>query len=301
MNLETSFVMFLEELHNKTNKAKETIDAYKYDIKDFIKFIGDKSLSFEVVDSYFVHLLKRGLKTASIHRKKISLRWFFEYLLQLDVVPYNYINKVKLTLIREKKLPKTISIRNVRRILKLLEKDVKHAKNENDLFRKVRNLALFDLIITTGIRIGEASKIRFEDIDTSDHTILIHGKGKKERIIYISSIDCYQHLYIYLELRKERATNHRYIFINSKNEQLGKHSIDNIFKDIIKRLRIRSSATPHCLRHTFATNLLANGGDIRTVQELLGHASIATTEIYTHVDMRRKKQVLNKYNYRNKL
>lgn len=165
----------------------------------------------------------------------------------------------------------------------------------------VRNLALFDLLITTGIRISEASNITFDDIDVIEKTILIHGKGNKERIIYISSAECLNNIKDYLNLKSSIKTHNNYLFINRSKTKLGVHTIDSVFRKIIKVLKLNKSTTPHQLRHTFATQLLSAGGDSRTLQELLRHASISTTEIYTHIDTKQKKKILNRYNYRNKI
>ena len=138
-----------------------------------------------------------------------------------------------------------------------------------------------------------------EDIISPEHTILIHGKGRKQRLIYISSPITWERLKALIKERKKTSNN--YLFVNRYGNPLSIHGIEDIYKKYVKKAQINTKSTPHYLRHTFATNLLANGADLRSVQEILGHASVATTQIYTEVTTARKKQVLKKFNYRNKL
>ena len=172
---------------------------------------------------------------------------------------------------------------------------------EFERWKSIRNLALIDVLISTGIRIAEASNISIGDIIHSERTILIHGKGRKQRLIYISCNETWSNLTKWLKIRKTKPTNTDKVFVNRFGEQLSIHGIEYIYNSTKTACGINEKSTPHYLRHTFATNLLANGADLRSVQEILGHSSVATTEIYTEVTTKRKKQVLNKYNYRNKL
>ena len=155
------------------------------------------------------------------------------------------------------------------------------------------------MLICTGIRIGEAAAITLEDINASEHTLLIHGKGRKQRLIYISSPITWNRVYTLVKERKR--ANDIHLFVNRYGQPITIHGIEDIYKKYIQKAKINAKSTPHYLRHTFATNLLANGADLRSVQEILGHASVATTQIYTEVTTNRKKQVLKKFNYRNKL
>ncbi len=177
----------------------------------------------------------------------------------------------------------------------------KNAKSNYGIWKAARDLALIDILVSTGIRIAEASNISLDDIIISERTILIHGKGRKQRLIYISCSETWTNLMQWIKLRKSCITNTNKIFINRYGEQLSIHGIEYIYNNLKTRAGINSQSTPHYLRHTFATNLLANGADLRSVQEILGHSSVSTTEIYTEVTTKRKNQVLNKYNYRNRL
>lgn len=293
-----NYILYLK---NTTNKSQETINAYKYDVQLFVAYIGNQAIKQSNTNQYFETLIKNGCKTKTIMRKKVSLKLFFDYLLKNKQIKENYILKLNLKIKPEKSLPKIIPLKKIKMMLSYLNKNLNNMKTSNSLYIAYRNLALIDLLITTGIRIGEASNIILTDINPYDRTILIHGKGKKERLIYISSNDCWNNLYNYLLIRKQKEVESLFLFLSKYGNKLDSHSIEAIFRTIANSINMSRSITPHCLRHTFATNLLSNGGDIRTVQELLGHESISTTEIYTHVDMKRKKYVLNKYNFRNKL
>ena len=135
----------------------------------------------------------------------------------------------------------------------------------------------------------------------SEHIILIHGKGRKQRLIYISCSQTWKNLMHWLKLREAFPCYTDKVFVNRYGKQISIHGIEYIYNTLKTIAKINPSSTPHYLRHTFATNLLANGADLRSVQEILGHSSVSTTEIYTEVTTERKRQVLSKYNYRNGL
>lgn len=301
MKLKELLNMYVDYLEITTNKTQETLNAYKYDNNTFIKYLECRHLNKENIDSYFNNLIKNNYKVSSIKRKKASISLFLDYLVHINKIKVNFVKNLDLKLINEKKIPKTIPILVIKKMLVFLKNEIKKSNTTYKLFESTRNLSLFDLLITTGIRISESSNILISDINFTDRTIIIHGKGKKERIVYIPNNECWVNFANYFNIRKRLDTKNLYLFLNKNEERLGIHSIEKIFRFIKNKLKISSTITPHCLRHTFATNLLYNGGDLRTVQELLGHSSISTTEIYTHVDIKRKKYILDKYNYRNKL
>lgn len=198
-----------------------------------------------------------------------------------------------------KKLPKTLSVTEVKKLLLCFENN-RISKTEFALRQFLRDSALIDLLISTGIRIGEAAAIKFDDLLIYEHSVLIHGKGRKQRIIFISAPETWQRLISQFRMQK-KYSNTQYLFTNKTDMPLTSHSIEKIYAKYVSKANINPKSTPHYLRHTFATNLLVNGADIRSVQELLGHSNISTTQIYTEVSSHRKKQVLRKFNYRNKL
>ena len=226
---------------------------------------------------------------------------FFGFLYEQGYTDVNYYQNHHFRYKKERRLPKTLAVKETSKLLTYLTNCAERETTAFYLWKNYRNLALIDVLISTGIRIAEASNISLSDVIFSERTILIHGKGRKQRLIYISCNDTWNNLTRWLKIRKGRPTNTDKIFVNRFGEQLSIHGIEYIYNSAKNACGINEKSTPHYLRHTFATNLLANGADLRSVQEILGHSSVATTEIYTEVTTKRKKQVLNKYNYRNKL
>lgn len=286
------------------NLSQKTIKAYTSDLKQFSRFIGStKEYPTEknVVYRFVSHLKDNNYKDTTIKRKLVTLNLFYNYLYIESIIKTNPLNELKFSFKQEKRLPKTLTTKEVEKILKCLYTSKNKASSDFALFESTRNLCLLDLLISTGIRIGEAVAIKHQDVSLQDRTLLIHGKGRKQRLLYISSNETLVNVRTWINFKKSHDINCNYLFVNKYNLPLSIYSAENIFAKYKKMAKINPNATPHYLRHTFATNLLSNGADLRSVQELLGHSNISTTEIYTEVSMTRKKQVLLKYNYRNKL
>lgn len=293
---------FLNVVQSTKNLSEKTIVAYRSDLNDFNLFIKQNKLSDEIVLCYVHELSKqRKLKDSTIIRKLIVLKMFFEYLYSHNYIDKNYFNAHSFKFKKERKLPKTLAVRETAKLLTFVTNQSLAAKSNFDVWRTSRNLALIDILVSTGMRIAEAANITLNDIILSEHIILIHGKGRKQRLIYISCPQTWSNLMHWLKIRKLRTINTDKVFVNRYGQPISIHGIEYIYNTIKKQSGINEKSTPHYLRHTFATNLLANGADLRSVQEILGHSSVSTTEIYTEVTAKRKIQVLNRYNYRNKL
>lgn len=293
---------FLSNSQSTKNLSANTITAYRSDLNDFHQFCLSTLFDENIVLNYVQHLLQvRNLKDTSISRKLITLRLFFKYLTDHNYIEYNYFLLHKFKFKKENRLPKTLSMKESARLLNVANKEYDSATTDFEKWKTARNLALIDILVSTGIRIGEASNIALEDIILSEHTILIHGKGRKQRLIYVSCQQTWNNLNRWLKVRSKTEVHSGKVFLNQFGKPLSIHGIEYIYKRLRTNSGINNQSTPHYLRHTFATQLLANGADLRSVQEILGHSNISTTEIYTEVTTKRKKQVLNKYNYRNKM
>lgn len=289
-----SFINYLQATKNLSVKS---LNAYRFDLYQFQSFEpNENSPDICAFISYLKFDLK--LKDTSIRRKIITLKNYYNYLVDREIIARSPFFNLKFKFKQEKRLPKTLSVSDVSKILNCFNIDISILSNFARQ-RYIRDAALLDLLISTGIRIGEAASLTVDDVMMAEKTILIHGKGRKQRIIFISSPITWSRLVTLIKERKRYKDKH--LFINRYGNPISLHGIEDIFAKYAKKANIKVKSTPHYLRHTFATNLLANGADLRSVQEILGHASVATTQIYTEVTTKRKKQVLKKYNYRNKL
>lgn len=293
---------FLSTIQSAKNLSPKTIVAYQSDLRAFGNFLNHNELSDDILLQYIKELSQaKKLKDSTINRKLIVIKLFFNYAYTKGHLEKNYFQSNSFKFKKERRLPKTLAIKETSKLLNCATNMCLRATSNFEIWKSTRNLALIDILISTGIRIAEAAEISLQDIILSERTILIHGKGRKQRLIYISCSDTWSNLMQWLRIRNSRNLKTEKVFVNHKGEQISIHGIEYIYKTIRFKSGINPNSTPHYLRHTFATNLLTNGADLRSVQEILGHSSVATTEIYTEVSIKRKKQVLNKYNFRNNL
>ena len=303
MRVEKHLDSFIIEMRNTKNLSNKSIKAYYSDILNFIKFINeqnDKLINSENLIKYIDSLRTiKKLKDSSIKRKIISLKIFTQYLYNYSIIDTYPFHRLKFKYKKEHTLPKTLTIEEVKKLLYCITSSFSLTSSNFKIFEGTRDLAIIDLLISTGIRIGEVCSIKLDDINIIDKTLIIHGKGRKERLLYLSSSETINNIKKWLDIRSNHHNN--YLFLNRYGNPLTIHSIEDIFYKYRDLSKINPKSTPHYLRHTFATNLLTNGADIRSVQEILGHSNISTTEIYTEISLNRKQEVLTKFNYRNNI
>lgn len=301
---------FLRYLRTEREASAHTLDGYSRDIAQFTRLTMNSdtaSANWSTVDTYkarsfIVQLNNEGLSKTSILRKISSLRSFYRYLVREGIVeknPFVGINSPK----KGRKLPKYMSVDEVGNLLdapsaywreagaKGIAKDDDSAK-----FAAARDSALLEIIYSGGLRISEAMGINFEDIDLGHGIMRIRGKGKKERIAAIGG-PAERALRHYLKIRPIRSGNtapRAPVFVNKYGNRLSARSFQRFLKAYLATADLPHDMTPHKLRHSFATHLLNAGADLRSVQELLGHASLSTTQIYTHISTERMKEVYSK-------
>ncbi|WP_202059961.1 tyrosine-type recombinase/integrase [Enterococcus sp. BWR-S5] len=296
---------FLNYKKNYHNLSSRTIKAYHSDLSLLADYCLNQEVAFPEGIILFINKLNQEdqLKISSLKRKLITYRMFYKYLTSNELIPRNQqFEDTRISYPKQKKMPKTLRISEINHLLSTMYTRVQ--SNAISAYQRkncTRDIALLELLISTGIRISEASNINLNDYNLSDNSLLIHGKNSKERLIYLSSTETKQAISSYLNIRKDYRPVDHSLFINKYGTRLSIYGIEDIFSKYLKIANIETTATPHYLRHTFATELLNNGANIREVQELLGHSSIVTTQIYTEVSMERKRHVLNTYNYRNSM
>lgn len=275
-------------LKKELNFSDNTILSYSRDLNKYRlylekKGIDYKSITRDEIRDYLKYLDNLNLKNSSISRNISCIRSFYTFLLNENIIEHNIFKTISNPKI-ERKLPNFLSYEEMRKILDSI--DISTAIG-------LRNRLLIEMFYATGCRVSELVSIKLLDIDEDASTIRIMGKGSKERIVYYGEY-AQDILKRYLcTARKELLSdkNNDYLFISKKGEPLTIIEVESIVKDIVKNLSIKGNVTPHTFRHTFATHMLNNGADIKTVQELLGHSNLNTTGIYTHVSNDRLREV----------
>ena len=274
---------FLEYLNKELNYSKNTEISYREDITNFLNYLEKKQLNYkkidgEIIRDYLKYLDEDKLKNSTIARRISALRTFYNYLLNKNIVDTNLFNSIRNPKL-EKKLPNYLSYEELAKILNNIDTSTKVG---------LRNRLLVELFYATGCRVSEMINIKVSDINKSNNSIRIMGKGSKERIVYFGEY-AKDYLDKYLSI-----IDTEYLFTHDNGDKLNIHDVEYNISDLVKNLALKTHVTPHTLRHTFATHLLNNGADIKTVQELLGHSSLNTTGIYTHVSNERIKEVYRK-------
>lgn len=272
---------FLYFLKKELNYSDYTIKNYQLDLTDFFKYVDKSNIDFLSIENihvrgYLKYLDTCNLKNTTISRRISALRTFYNYLLEKGFVKSNIFLNVKNPKL-EKKLPNYLNYTEIEELLASID-----TRTDEGLERRL----LIEMFYSTGCRVGEMVNIKISDIDFNSKTIKVMGKGSKERIVYYGDYAS-KYLEDYLKNKDKKG----YLFTNKRGEKLTIQEVEYIVRDIMKHISIKTHVTPHTLRHTFATHLLNNGADIRTVQELLGHANLSTTGIYTHVSSDRLKDV----------
>ena len=269
---------YLDYLKYIRGYQENTINSYLIELTKYSSYLKEKKINYLIISkdeiyAYLKYLDDLGYKKVSVARHLSALRGFYDYLKREGLIKTNIYKLIKNPKL-EKKLPNVLNDEEIDKIFAF----PKDEKPKNILTR-----VLFEVIYATGIRISEFINIKESDIDFTEGSIRVLGKGKKERIVYFgeyASLALKDYLVVREKIKKEDTD---YLFLNVSGYRLKRRSAEQIVYDWINSVSINHHISPHTLRHTFATSLLTHGADIRTVQELLGHEKLGTTQIYTHL------------------
>lgn len=280
---------YLSYLHTTRNLSDNSIRAYTHDLILFSDFLETESLDFEIlksrdVRSFVGSLGRKKLKESSINRVISSIKNFYKYCIRYEILDINPFAHVR-SIANKRKIPDVLSFNEIRKMIDFTD----------NTFSGLRDRVILELLYSTGCRVSELTGLKVRDVDLKRRVALVQGKGDKERWVFLTRGTA-DELASYLPLRKicqlksgdsEEGT----LILNTKGSGLSTRGVRYIINKYIQAIGVTKHVSPHTFRHTFATHMLNNGAGIRIVQEMLGHSSIATTQVYTHVGMDRLKDV----------
>ena len=279
---------FLEYIAVEKRYSEHTLISYKKDLEDFLLFVSDTEgtrdltkVDKKVIRNFLVHLTENHFQKRSINRKLSSLRSFYLFLLkigEIEVSPLESVSSLKFY--AEKQIP--MSEEEMAELSEILDEDTGHFLEK----------AIIETLYQTGIRKAELCNLFFENVDFSSNEIKIKGKGNKERIVPISSVLA-EILYKFTEIRKPLPESEIYFFVRKNGKKLSEKFVYSLVNSYLSMVTFKKKKSPHILRHSFATHVLNNGAEISKVKKLLGHSSLASTQVYTNGNIEQLKKVFN--------
>jgi integrase/recombinase XerC len=279
---------FERYLENERKYPQNTIISYLNDLYNYKEYIHEKILNYKTITKdeireYLKYLDNEKKSKSSISRELSALRNFYTFLLHNNIVdnnPFKNIRNPK----KDKKLPNFLQHDELQNIFDSI--DINNPLG-------IRNRLIIELLYATGIRVSELTSLKLKDIDIENKEIRITGKGNKQRIVYFGEY-AKKYLSLYLNESRNELLNSNtsdFLLINNKGTELTSRGVELVVNEVVKKAALKHNISPHVLRHTFATDLLNNGADLKSVQELLGHESLSTTQTYTHITNERLRNV----------
>lgn len=289
---------FLNYCRYHRKLSDKTIRAYKIDLSQYGVFSNE--LSKQALWDYIEYLNKK-YKPKTAKRKLATLKAFIHFLLLQDLIDFNPFDKLETTIKEPLLLPKTIPLGVIAKLISFSYQQIVFAKSDYQIRSAVRNTAILELLFATGARVAEICTLRSDNVDLLGNSVKFYGKGSKERIIPIENFAVLSILRKYHSLFEKEIPDSGYFFVNKLGRRMTEQSVRNMINFYCKQCGVDMHITPHMFRHSFATLLLEEDVDIRYIQRMLGHSSITTTQIYTHVTSAKQKEILKTKHPRNKL
>lgn len=299
-NIEELAITFIKYCKYEKNLSHKTLQSYTVDLKQFIAYLTVNShpLGISQIDKNIIRAYLQSisdLKPKSIKRKMATVKVLFNFLECEDQIIVNPFRKIKIQIREPFKLPNVMDIKEIEKIIRSAYNIKPSANSKFANSSKVRDIAVIELLFATGLRVSEICDLKVGSVNLGSGLIKVKGKGNKERIITVCNREtlrvlkeCY-HLF-----HREEQNNSNYFFLNRLHKRLSDQSIRFLVKKYARIAGLERNITPHVFRHTFATLLLEQDVDIKYIQHLLGHSSIMTTQIYTHVNGERQREILTR-------
>lgn len=300
MDYQADFRDYLNYCAKQKRLDPKTVKAYHIDIRQYLEFIENNrtEITRKSIDDYLSYL-NQTFKPRSVKRKMAAIKSFCSYMSEKKQEFENPFLGMRIKIAQRKTLPRTIPLRVINLILKKAHEQEKCAKTSNQRLLAMRETAVLELLFATGIRVSELCGINNKDISLQEGYLLVRGKGNKERVIDIENSDVIKSLERYK--RAECDVDSQFFFLNRHHRQLSDQSVRQIINKYAGLICTEQHITPHMFRHSFATYLLEAGVDIRYIQQLLGHSSISTTQIYTYVSSAKLRDILATKHPRNNM
>ncbi|WP_333651878.1 tyrosine-type recombinase/integrase [Lacrimispora sp.] len=302
-NLRQLIEDYMEFCHYQKNLNQKTINAYRIDLGQYYGHMKEDDMAFKrnYITNYITYLHKR-YKPKSVKRKVASLKAFFSYWEYEEILPENPFSKIKVKFQESSLLPRTIPTGSLQKLFQAAYEN-REAEGVSEYQEKsaVRDVAVLELLFSTGLRVSELCSLKCRDIDLEQGSVRIYGKGSKERIVLLTNVQVLNALVAYQKLFQKDIREEGFFFCNRLGNRLSEQSVRFMINRYADTARLTEHITPHMFQHTFATLLLEEDVDIRYIQQILGHSSIITTQIYTHVTAYKQRDILMAKNPRNKL
>ena len=299
MRLEDKLAAYLEYCEYRKELDGKTLKAYRIDLRQYFEYICVAEPDKEKIEEYVTHLHK-SYKQKTVKRKIASIKAFYNYLEETEVIAENPFQKIKVKFKETVTLPRIIPREEIEKLLNHMYQCL----NESDkVSRKymLRDVAVIEVFFATGARVYEISNIRDDSINLNTGLIRLMGKGGKERYVQISNTSILEVLKKYYDENEQAIKKSGYFFVNNRESRYTEQSIRLMLKKYTKQAGIERNITPHMFRHSFATYLIEEGVDVSCVQQILGHSSIKTTQIYIHIAAKKQAEILKELHPRNNM
>jgi len=287
---------FLTYLTVEKGLSKNTLESYGRDVRKFVLYLEENKISsvqnikYENILDFLSHFRKQGFSDTTTVRSIVSIKQFFKYLLVEKIIRENPTSRIR-TPRMKKSIPGVITLQEVEKVL--------DAPNETTP-QGIRDSAMLEVLYATGIRVSELIGLKLNEVNFEMGFVIVYGKGSKERIVPIGG-KAQEKLKTYMELSRPallKSKESKALFVTRRGKGMTRQGFWKLIKAHAVNSGITKNISPHTLRHSFATHLLERGADLRTIQIMLGHSDIATTQIYTHVESERLKEIHKKYHPR---